>query len=43
LELPSGADTDKIEAAADKGVITITIPKKPEAQRKPITVKVQEK
>jgi HSP20 family protein len=43
LELPVGADTDKIEATSDKGVINITIPKKPEAQRKPINVKVQEK
>jgi HSP20 family protein len=43
FELPRGAATDKIEARADKGVLIITIPKKPEAQRKPITVKVQEK
>lgn len=43
MELPSGADTDKIEATAKNGVIWVTIPKKPEAQRKAITVKVQDK
>lgn len=42
LELPTGTDTTKIEATSHAGVIDITIPKKPEAQRKPITVKVQE-
>jgi HSP20 family protein len=43
LELPRGADTDKIEATSAKGVISIIIPKRPEAQRKPVSVKVQEK
>jgi HSP20 family protein len=31
--VPEGVDTDKIEAAFKKGVLTITLPKKPEAQK----------
>jgi HSP20 family protein len=31
--LPQGVDTDKIEAAFKKGVLTVTLPKKPEAQK----------
>jgi HSP20 family protein len=40
--IPDGVDTDKIEAAFKKGVLTITLPKKPEAQKpaKKIDVKV---
>ena len=37
--LPPGADTDKIVAAGHKGVITITVPKKPEVLAKKVTVK----
>ncbi len=33
FELPDGIDTDKIEAAFKKGVLTVTLPKKPEAQK----------
>ena len=39
--MPEGVDTDKIEASFKKGVLTITLPKKPEAIKpeKKITVK----
>ncbi len=33
FELPEGVDPDKIEASLKKGVLTVTLPKKPEAQR----------
>ncbi|HVI11969.1 MAG TPA: Hsp20 family protein, partial [Pseudolabrys sp.] len=29
---PDSVDTDKIEASFKKGVLTVTLPKKPEAQ-----------
>jgi HSP20 family protein len=41
IPLPPGTDPDKITADSSKGVITITIPKKPEAQPKKIPVKGQ--
>jgi HSP20 family protein len=31
--LPEGVDADKIEAAFKKGVLTVTLPKRPEAQK----------
>jgi HSP20 family protein len=31
--IPEGVDTDKIEATFKKGVLTVTLPKKPEAQK----------
>jgi HSP20 family protein len=31
--LPEGVDTDKIEASLKKGVLTVTLPKMPEAQK----------
>jgi HSP20 family protein len=31
--IPEGVDADKIEAAFKKGVLTITLPKKPDAQK----------
>jgi HSP20 family protein len=31
--VPEGVDADKIEASFNKGVLTITLPKKPEAQK----------
>ena len=33
FELPEGVDADKIEASFKKGVLTLTLPKKPEAQK----------
>jgi HSP20 family protein len=42
LLLPPGADADKISATSAKGVITVTIPKKAEAQPKKINVKAQD-
>ncbi len=42
IQLPSGADTEKIEAIAKNGVIQVLIPKKPESQKKSITVQVQD-
>lgn len=42
--LPESIDADKIEANFDKGILTITLPKKPEAQRqeKMIDIKKQQ-
>jgi HSP20 family protein len=42
IPLPPGADADKITASTSKGVISVTIPKKPEAQPKKVTVRVQD-
>ena len=41
LQIPEGVDADKIEATFKKGVLTVTLPKKPEAQKpeKKISVK----
>ena len=33
FEAPEGVDADKIEANFKKGVLTVTLPKKPEAQK----------
>lgn len=33
FEIPDGVDTDKIEASFKKGVLPVTLPKKPEAQK----------
>ncbi|GAB6067423.1 Hsp20/alpha crystallin family protein [Methylothermus subterraneus] len=38
--LPESVDEEKIEANYDKGVLTVSIPKKPEVQPKKISVKV---
>ena len=37
--LPEGVDTDNIRAELDRGVLQLTIPKKPETQPKKIAVK----
>jgi len=42
IPLPPGVDPEKIAAVCTKGVITVTIPKKPEVMPKKIAVKVQE-
>lgn len=41
FHVPEGVDVDKIEASFKKGVLTVTLPKKPEAQKpeKKIAVK----
>jgi HSP20 family protein len=33
FDVPESVDTDKIEASFKKGVLTVTLPKKPEAQK----------
>ncbi len=33
FQVPEGVDTDKIEASFKKGVLTVVLPKKPEAQK----------
>jgi HSP20 family protein len=33
FQVPDGVDADKIEASFKKGVLTVTLPKKPEAQK----------
>jgi len=42
IPLPAGADPDKITACSSKGVIKVTIPKKPEVLPKKISVKAEE-
>lgn len=42
IPLPANVDADKITATSAKGVVTITIPKKPEAQTKKIAVQAQD-
>jgi HSP20 family protein len=37
--LPDGADVEALRAALDQGVLTVTVPKKPEVQPKKIAVK----
>ncbi len=39
--LPPGVDTDKIDAKLTKGVLTVTLPKKPEAQKPAKTIEVK--
>lgn len=39
--LPDGVDADKIEASFKKGVLTVTLPKKPEAQKPPKKIDVK--
>jgi HSP20 family protein len=41
IRLPQTADTEKIEASFDKGVLTVTVPKSEQA--KPRTIEVQAK
>jgi len=41
--IPEGIDREKITAHFDKGVLTLTLPKKPEAQKKVKKIKVKAK
>ena len=41
IPLPASADTEHLEANADNGVITVTVPKLPEAKSKRIKVKAK--
>jgi HSP20 family protein len=43
LQVPSGVDADKIEASFKSGVLTVTLPKSPEAQKKQKTIPVSVK
>jgi HSP20 family protein len=43
LQVPSSVDADKIEAAYKSGVLTISLPKSPEAQKKEKTIPVSVK
>jgi HSP20 family protein len=38
IALPPGADAEKVSASSANGVVTVTIPKKPESQPKKIAV-----
>ena len=40
VTLPQSVDSDKVEAAYEDGVLTLTLPKVPEAQPKQIAIKV---
>jgi HSP20 family protein len=39
--LPDGADTDRLRASLEHGVLSITVPKKPEVQAKKIAIKTE--
>lgn len=41
FRIPAGVNTDQIEARSEKGVLTITLPKTPEAQQKQRRIKVE--
>ena len=41
FELPEGVDADKIEASFKKGVLTVKLPKKPEAQKSAKKIEVK--
>jgi HSP20 family protein len=43
LEVPAGVNTDKIEASYRSGVLTVTLPKSPEAQKQEKTIPVSAK
>ena len=42
IPLPTGVDEENVQASTAKGVLTVTIPKKPEAQPKKIAVKAHD-
>ncbi len=41
FQVPEGVDTDKIEASFKKGVLTVVLPKKPEAQKSAKKIEVK--
>ncbi len=41
FEAPEGVDADKIEARFEKGVLKVTLPKKPEAQKKEKKIEIK--
>ena len=41
FQIPEGVDIDKIEASFNKGVLKVTLPKKPEAQKPKKTIEVK--
>jgi HSP20 family protein len=43
LQVPGSVDSDKIEASYKSGVLTVTLPKSPEAQKKQKTIPVSAK
>lgn len=43
LSIPEGVDTDKVDASFKKGVLTITLPKLPEAKGKTKTIEIKGK
>jgi HSP20 family protein len=43
LQVPGSVDAEKIEASYKSGVLTVTMPKSPEAQKKEKTIPVSEK
>ncbi len=43
FQLPSGIDAEKIAATFQKGVLTVTLPKTPEAQKKEKKIAIQSK
>jgi HSP20 family protein len=42
VPLPAGAEPEKITATSSKGVVTVTIPKTPEAQPKKIAIQAKD-
>ncbi len=41
FSLPDGADTDRVHASLEKGVLSVNVPKRPEVQAKKIAVKAE--
>ncbi len=39
--VPEGVETDKVEASFKKGVLTVTLPKKPEAQKREKKIEIK--
>ncbi len=43
FRIPDSVDTDKIEARFDKGVLTVTMPRRPEARKAEKRIKIKKK